>query len=77
MKDLCLYCLKSFVLFCFDGDIKAMSQTLEKLESGVPIHWIAEEDGLSARAIEGVNAFQALLDLMDQAVQSEECTFLL
>merc|ERR1719354_1158468 len=72
VKDLCLYCLKSFVLFCFDGDFEAMSQTLHKLDSGVPVHLIAEEDSLTARAIEGVNAFQSLLDLMDQAMQSEE-----
>ena len=54
-----------------------MSQTKEKLESGVPIQWVAEEYGLSARAIEGVNAFQALRDRMDKAMQSEECTFFL
>ena len=52
-----------------------MSQTLQKLESSVQVHLIAEEDSLSGRAIEGVNAFQALQDLMDQAIQSEECIF--
>ena len=73
VKALCLHSLKVFVAFFLRRDLEATSKILEKLESGTPMDWFVEEYGLDSRAIEGLAAYQALRDLMDEATQSVEC----
>ena len=77
MKDVCLYTLKSLVSFCMRVDIRTASTMIKKLEAGAPIDWCVEEYDLGSRGIEALNAYQILRDLMDAAMQSVECSFLI